>query len=60
MSAEAIWHTLMGAVPGGGRDKMPGHFAAGCTRTLMPPGTTSGCGLTGRVNEFAAMPGLAA
>jgi hypothetical protein len=111
MSAEAIWHTLMGAVPGGGRDKMPGHFAAGCTWTLMPPGTTSGftsrgaagaeraarfarkikaagpgaddlawqfltgpgsegpacftcrvdaSGLTGRVNECAAMPGLAA
>jgi hypothetical protein len=111
MSAGAIWHTLMEAAPRDDRDKMPGYFAAGCTCTLTPPGTTSGftsrgaagaeraarfarkikaagpgaddlagqfltgpgsegptcftchidaSGLTGRVNQYAAMPGLAA
>ena len=111
MPAEAIWHTLMEAVPRGDGDKMPGYSAADCAWTLTPPGTTSGftsrgaagaeraarlarkikaagpaagdlagqfltgsgsegpacfichvdaSSLTGRVDEYAAMPGLAA
>jgi hypothetical protein len=111
MSAEAIWRTLMAAIPRGDRDKMPGYSAAGWTCTLTAPGPASGftshgaagaeraarsarkikaagpgaddlagqfparresgspacftchadaSGLTGRVNEHAAMPGRAA
>jgi len=111
MSAEAIWRTLMAAIPRGDRDKMPGYSAAGWTCTLTAPSPASGftshgaagaeqaarfarkikaagpgaddlagqfparresgspacftchagaSGLTGRVNEHAAMPGRAA
>ena len=61
MSAEAIWHTHMAAVPRGDRDKMPGYFAPDCTRTLTPPGTTSGFTSRGaagaeRAARFAGRP----
>ena len=38
MSAEAIWHTLMAALPRGDRDKMPGYFAAGLHPDPDAPG----------------------
>jgi hypothetical protein len=40
MSAEEIWHAQMEAVRRGDWDTMSGYFAADCTWTLMPPGTT--------------------
>jgi hypothetical protein len=40
MSAEEIWHAQMEAVRRGDWDRMSGYFAADCTWTLMPPGTT--------------------